>query len=215
MKQNNTRELKGIPTFIKRVYYPGSGKDLETLKFILSELKYVEDIIFCDYIEHLSQENLLNIDEWEVLKEINLTPFDFKKEDWTDFWFDDNRSISFAEPNQITSNLFILHNLKTHKVVRFYQLGTEGVGTFNVLSKCGLRPNLIFLADHGYGCNWDPNIWGEPESHSGKISFLKEFARNNRFLMVDKISTNPWGNYQNIQFIINTRWNLFVKNRPI
>lgn len=212
MKQNNTRELKGIPTFIKRVYYPGSGKDLETLKFILSELKYVEDIIFCDYIEHLSQENLLNIDGWEVLKEINLTPFDFNKEEWADFWFDDNRSTSFAEPNQITSNLYILHNLKTHKVVRFYQLGTEGVGTFNVLSKCGLRPNLIFLADHGFGGNWDPNIWGEPENYSDKVSFLKNMARYNRFIMVDSYSTNPWPDYS-LSPVGNTRWKFYFKNR--
>jgi hypothetical protein len=213
MDQNNKRDSSFIPTLIKRVYYPGSGKDLETLKFILSELKYVEDIIFCDYIEHLSQGNLLNIDGWEVLKEINLTPFDFNKEDWADFWFDDNRSTHNAQPNQISSNLYILHNLKTHKIVRFYQLGTEGVGTFNVLSKYGLRPNLIFLADHGFGCNWDPNIWGEPENYSDKVSFLKNMARHNRFIMVDSYSTNPWADYSFKTAIGNTRWKFYVKNK--
>jgi hypothetical protein len=52
-------------------------------------------------------------------------------------------------------------------------LATEGVGTYKVLSRFGLRPNLIFLADHGFGANWNPNLWGEPTNNSDKISFLK------------------------------------------
>ena len=31
---------------MKKVYYPGSGNDIETLKLILSEFKFVEDIVF-------------------------------------------------------------------------------------------------------------------------------------------------------------------------
>lgn len=55
MQQNNKREFNFFPTLMKRVYYPGSGKDVNTLKFILTELKYVEDIVFCDYIELLKR----------------------------------------------------------------------------------------------------------------------------------------------------------------
>lgn len=209
----NKRELKFLPTLMKRVYYPGSGNDVDSLKFILAELKYVEDIVFCDYIEHLSLKELSNIPEWEVLKEVPLTPFDFNKENWVDFWFDDVRSIHFAQANQLSSNLYILHNTKNHKVIRFYQLGTEGVGTYSVLSKCGLRPNLIFLADHGFGANWDPNIWGEPDKHSDKIPFLKTFAKYNKFIMVDERSTNPWDDYSFNTSIGTTRWKFYVKNK--
>lgn len=213
MKENNDRELLRVISILKRVYYPGSGKDLDTLEFILSDLKHVEDIIYCDYIEHLSVDDLTNLSDWEVIKEIPLTPSDFGKQNWDEFWFDHENSRQFAEPSQKASNLFILHNLKTHKIVRFFQLGTEGVGTYEALISSKLRPNLIFLADHGSGCNWDPNIWGEPESHSGKISFLKQLARNNRLILVDKISTNSWSDYQYVPFINNTRWNLYAKNR--
>ena len=45
MKENNERELMRVLPILRRVYYPGSGKDLETLKFILSDLKNVEDVI--------------------------------------------------------------------------------------------------------------------------------------------------------------------------
>ena len=202
-----------VISILKRVYYPGSGKDLETLKFILSDLKNVEDVIYCDYIEHLSVEDLATLIDWVVIKEIQLTPSDFGEQNWDEFWYRHEQSTQFAQPNQKESKLYILLNKKSHKVVRIYQLGAEGVGTYQVLCRSGLRPNLIFLADHGFGCNWDPNIWGEPESHSDKVSFLKQLARNNRFIMVDNISTNPWIEYQNIHFIINTRWNLFGKNR--
>ena len=213
MQENNDRELMRVLPILKRVYYPGSGKDLETLKFILKDLKNVEDVIYCDYIEHFSLEDLATLIDWEVIKVIQLTPSDFGEQNWDEFWYRHELSTQFAQPNQKESKLYILLNKKSHKVVRFYQLGTEGVGTYQVLCRSGLRPNLIFLADHGFGCNWDPNIWGEPESHSDKVSFLKQLARNNRFIMVDNISTNPWIEYQNIHFIINTRWNLFGKNR--
>ncbi len=213
MEQNNKREFKFFPTLMKRVYYPGSGKDVDTLKFILAELKYVEDIVFCDYIEHLSLEELSNIPEWEVLKEVPLTPFDFNKENWVDFWSEDVRSRHFAQPNQLSSNLYILHNTKNHKVIRFYQLGTEGVGAYSVLSKCGLRPNLIFLADHGFGANWDPNIWGESDKVSDKISYLKPLAINNRFILVDNVSTNPWDDYSFNPAIGSPRWKFYVKNK--
>jgi hypothetical protein len=213
MKENNERELMRVLPILRRVYYPGSGKDLETLKFILSDLKNVEDVIYCDYIEHLSVEDLATLIDWEVIKEIQLAPSDFGEQNWDEFWYRHEQSTQFAQPNQKESKIYILLNKKSHKVVRFYQLGAEGVGTYKVLCRSGHRPNLIFLADHGFGCNWNPNIWGEPENHSDKISFLKQLARNNRFIMVDKISTNPWSEYQNIDLIINTRWNLFVKNR--
>lgn len=213
MRETNYRASTRMLPLLKRVYYPGSGKDLDTLEFILSDLKHVEDIIYCDYIEHLSVDDLANLIDWQVIKEIQLIPSDFGKQIWDEFWYRHEQSPQFAQPNQKESKLYILLNKTSYKVVRFYQLGTEGVGTYKVLCRSGLRPNLIFLADHGFGCNWDPNIWGEPESHSDKVSFLKQLARNNRFIMVDNISTNPWIEYQNIHFIINTRWNLFVKNR--
>ena len=213
MKENYDRAFRRMLPLLKRVYYPGSGKDLETLKFILSEINLVEDLIFCDYIEHLSIEDLATLIDWEVIKEIQLTPSDFGEQNWDDFWYRHEHSTQFTQSNQKESKLYILLNKKSHKVVRFYQLGTEGVGTYKLLCKSGHRPNIIFIADHGFGCNWDPNIWGEPESHSDKVSFLKQIAINNRFLMVDKISTNPWNEYQNIQFINNNRWKLFVKNK--
>jgi hypothetical protein len=215
MTNSNKGELMRYLPFLKKVYYPGSGRDLETLSFILSELKFVEDIIYCDYKEHLELEEFSSVPDCEVLKVIPLNPYDFNKNDWAEFWFNHENSQQYAEPGQKVSNLFILHNIKTHKIVRFYQLGTEGVGTYEALISFRLKPNLIILADHDFGCNWNPNIWGEPETDSGKISFLKQLARNNRFILVDKTSTNPWSDYQNILFINNTRWNLYSKIRTI
>lgn len=213
MTNNNKREfLRHLP-ILKRVYYPGSGRDLETLSFILSELKFVEDIIYCDYIEHLELEELSSIPDWEILKVIPLNPYDFNKNDWAEFWFDHENSRQFAEPSQKASNLFILHNLKTHKIVRFYQLGTEGVGTYQVLCKSGHRPNLIFLADHGLGCNWQSNIWGEPYDYKENISYLKNLAERNSFILVDNQSTNSWSDYSIKYNLLNTRWDFYIKNK--
>lgn len=61
MIENNDRAFLGMLHLMKRVYYPGSGKDLDTLEFILSDLKHVENIVYCDYIEHLSVEDLANL----------------------------------------------------------------------------------------------------------------------------------------------------------
>lgn len=197
---------------LKKIYYPGSGTDLETLRLILSEFNFVEDIIFSDYIMHLAKHNLQELEDWEVIKEIPLTPGFFKKDNWGEFWYQDNRSTSFAQPNQIESTLYVLFHLKTHRIVRFFQLATEGVGTYKVLSRVGLRPNLIFLADHGFGANWNPNIWGEPTNNSDKISFLKNIAIKNRFIMVDKKSTDPWSEYQLDPNFQHERWCLYKRN---
>jgi hypothetical protein len=206
-------EYFGQLPFFKRIYYPGSGKDLKTLSFILSESKFVEDIIYCDYLTQLELDEISSLPEWEVLKAIPLNPNDFNKNDWSEFWFNYENNRYFDEVGQNASNLFILHNIKTHKIVRFYQLGTEVVGTYSVLISSGLPPNLIVLADYSFGSNWHPNIWGEPEDYYVKISFLKQLAKDNRYILVDKISANPWSDdYQDIQFIKNNRWNLFEKN---
>lgn len=215
MEENNHRYHVSELPLLKRVYYPGSGKDLDTLIFILSELRHVEDVIYCDYIEHLSSEDLANLIDWELIKEIQLTPSDFGRQNWGEFWYNHAQSTQFAQPNRIESKLYILLNKKSHKLVRLYRLGTEAVGTYQVLCKAGYRPNLILLSDHGFGNNWDPNIWGEPESHSNKVSFLKQLARNNRFILVDKFSTNPWSDYQTIPFTNNIRWSIFSRNRSL
>jgi hypothetical protein len=212
MKGNLKRKYSLIFHLLRRVYYPGSGKDLETLSLVLSQIKFVEDIIFCDYLVHLELEELSRLQGWEVLKVIPLTPMDFKKDSWTDFWYDHENSKSFAAPGQISSNLFILHNIKSHKIVRFFQLGTEGVGTYKALRSCGLRPNLIILADHGFGGNWNPNIWGEPSDNDLKVSYLKSWASENRFILVDNKSTRPWLDYSVEESFENPRWEFFVKN---
>jgi hypothetical protein len=38
MIENNDRAFLRMLHLMKRVYYPGSGKDLDTLEFILSEI---------------------------------------------------------------------------------------------------------------------------------------------------------------------------------
>lgn len=207
--QSNSRMMP----FVRRVYYPGSGKDIDALKFVLDNLIHVDEIIFSDYIEQLTLDEIGSINEWMVLKEILLNPEDFNQRSWTDFWFDHPHSAHFAQPGNKESKLFILFNKKSHRLVRFYQLGTDGVGTFKILIRNKHRPNLIFLADHGFCGNWNPNIWGEPEEHDNKVSFLKEFALNNniRYLMVDKFSTKPWTNFQLAPFKDNERWDLYTK----
>lgn len=216
-KHNMVRKFNNPLYFpiMKKLYYPGSGKDLDTLKLILSEFKFVEDIVFSDYILHLSTNELQTLEHWELIKVIPLTPGFFRKDSWEEFWYPDDRSRSFAEPNQIDSTLHVLFHKKTHKIVRFYQLGTEGVGTYKVLSRCGLRPNLIFLVDHDFVDNWDPNIWGEPSVNSGQISFLKSEAFRNRFIMVDKKTTYPWSDYQIDPNFHHERWSLFKREELV
>ncbi len=204
-------ELAHQINHLKKVYYPGSGKDSATLNFLLSELRNLEDIFFCDYLEHLEVTEMNLIPNWEVLNIIPLTPQEFSRNSWQEFWFDHDSSEQFAQPNHKDSKLFILHNKETHKLVRLYQMGTEGVGTYQALLDSRKRPNLIILADHGFGCNWSPNIWGEPESFDERISYLKELAMDNNFILVDSKSTNPWLEYAMICPFNETRWNLYKK----
>ncbi len=209
----NKLELAHQINHLKKVYYPGSGKDSATLNFLLSELRNLEDIFFCDYLEHLEVTEMNLIPNWEVLNIIPLTPQEFSRNSWQEFWFDHENSEQFAQPNHKDSKLFILHNKETHKLVRLYQMGTEGVGTYQALLDSRKRPNLIILADHGFGCNWSPNIWGEPESFDERISYLKELAMDNNFILVDSKSTNPWPEYAMICSYNETRWNLYKKSK--
>lgn len=200
---------------LKRVYYPGSGKDLDTLKFILSDFKYVEDIFYCDYLEHLSVEDLANLSDWELIKEIPLTPADFRKEHWDEFWYNHEQSAHIAQPNQMASYLYILLHKKSYKVVRFYQLASEGAGTYEVICKAGYTPNIIFLADADQDFNWFPNIWGEPLSYTGRVTFLQKLALRrlgsvSRFIMVDEKTTNPWNGFEISSYIQHTRWSLYI-----
>ncbi len=197
---------------ITKIYYPGSGQDLKTLIQILEKFKNISEIFFCDYLEHISDDELTTITNWELLKKAELTSMYFNQENWSEFWYNHPNSFQFAEPNSKTSNLFILYNSKTKQTVRFYQLATEGVGTYRILIKNKLRPQLIFLADYGFGCNWDPNIWGDIVANDCKTSYLKRFARNTNYIMVDKISTNPWLNYSLINDVNIDRWDLYIKN---
>ena len=210
-----SRDFKFLLPAFKKIYYPGSGKDKNTLMFILSEFPFAEDIIFCDYIEHLSTEDLAELGDWEIIRIIDLAPSDFNKGNWDEFWYSHEGCTHFAEPNQKESKLYILLNRKSHQVVRFFQLGTEAVGTYQVIRRSGHRPNLIFLADHGFGGNWHPNIWGESPIYSDKQSFLKSLARHNQFIMIDKITTHPWENYRHIPTFLNDRWELYSRNREI
>jgi hypothetical protein len=210
-----SRDFRFLLPAFKKIYYPGSGKDKNTLMFILSEFPFVEDIVFCDYVEHLSTDDLMELGNWEILKIINLEPSDFKKNNWSEFRYPDDRSMQVAEPNQMESKLYILLNRKSNRVVRFFQLGTEALGTYQVICRSGIRPNLIFLADYGFGGNWHPNIWGEAIDHSEKKSFLKSMAKLNQFIMIDRMSTIPWENYLHIPSFTNDRWDLYRRNREI
>jgi hypothetical protein len=74
----NTRlEVKQDLNRLKKVYSPCSGKDSATLNFLLSELDNLEDIFFCDYLEHIELDEMNLIPNWEVLNVIPLTPQEF------------------------------------------------------------------------------------------------------------------------------------------
>lgn len=210
MKTNNLNNSKNYIKSITKVYYPSSGNDIDTLQFILNEFPHAKEIFFCDYLVHISTEDLATIQDWEVIRIINLFPSDFGKQSWGDFWFENQNSTSFSGPKQNLSNLFILYNKITHNIVRFFQLGTEGVGTYRILKSCDLNPNLIFLADHGFGGNWHDNYWGQPAPNYNGTSYLKSFARYNNYIMVDKI-TNPWTDFTENNVFHNSRWTLYYR----
>jgi hypothetical protein len=204
------RVMSQYSHMINKVYYPGSGQDVKALKFILEELKDVHDIVFCDYILHLSEADFEALPDWEILKKKSLFPGDFGRKEWSSFWSKVPGSLQHAEPGQMPSTLWVIYQKSTHRVVRFYQLGTEALGTYDVLIFNDLQPDLIFLADHGFGSNWNANSWGQPSPDSEKQAFLAEIAVDNPFLLVDAESTRPWANYQLRAGAENSRWRFYI-----
>ncbi len=185
--------LQQYGTEIKRVYYPGAGMDFSPLHLFGRFIKDV-DLYFSDYISIPELHATLRRLENSVRTNI-LTPQDFNKESWEDFWPTniDRAEMMGHEPSEAWGRKFEFHTKKLDCTLTY--MGTEGVQTARVLCENQLAPEVLVLQDHG-GCT-NYALFG------GENSFLHQAMKNclPKYILMDPTGaedTKIWPGYEQV-----------------
>jgi hypothetical protein len=193
---NITDYLETNPDVGKVLYYPGSGTDFEMMKIFI-ESSTINEVYYADYMDNVNIDQALGAlgGEWDVINESVLIPLNFHKKSWADFWYDNVVSTKFSGPHHAHGIRITLQKNKTGKIVTFYYLKTEGIGTYKVLLENEIRPDVIILQDHGFGCQWAGASFGyNGDVQTSLYGTSKAFHHFPKYLFVG-VNTSVWQGY--------------------
>jgi len=179
----------------KTLYYPGAGNDFQTLKLFV-ENSSINDVYYSDYhSKKINIEVLMSIlgDNWSLISKIDLTPMNFNKKEWSDFWFNLEKAAHYSKPENAYGIKFIFKHL-SGKEFALYYLGTEAIKTYLILLENKINIDLVVLQDHGTGDNWSEFGIGQDIKDFG-LSKVSDFLPS--LLFVGK-NTVPWNGYKQI-----------------
>ena len=177
------------------LYYPGAGNDFQTLKLFV-ENSSMNEVYYSDYHhQNINVEILMSIlgDNWSLINRIDLSPEDFKQNEWSDFWFNLEKAAHYAKPINAYGIKFIFKHLSGKEFTLHY-LGTEAIKTYLILLENNIKIDLIVLQDHGTGDNWSEFGIGQDIKDIG-LSKVSDFLPS--LLFVGK-NTVPWNGYKQI-----------------
>lgn len=187
--------LDSIVDLGKTLYYPGAGNDFQTLKLFV-ENTTINEVYYADYnSQRINIGNLISVlgDNWILISKIDLSPVDFKQNEWSDFWFNLEKAAYYSKPIDAYGTKFIFKHL-SGKEFTFYYLGTEAIKTYLILLDNAINIDLLILQDHGTGDNWSEFGIGQDIKDIG-LSEVSDFLPS--FLFVGK-NTVPWNGYKQI-----------------
>jgi hypothetical protein len=160
LKDNELEELGGSV-----LYYPGAGTDWEPI-LTFAPNSHIDTFVFVDYMKTKDSvmKSLKDHSAWEILEVEDLSPQDFGKKDWKEFWASNQRLgniervagyyLESKESNNLFACKFRLR-LKSNKEVDLYYIHADGIETFKVLYEHGWKIRVLLVQEHGWGGNWD------------------------------------------------------------
>jgi hypothetical protein len=175
------------------LYYPGAGTDIQPLK-LFAQHPQVTRVIYADYLtgesrRHDVREFIVHLGP--VAEPEGLAPAEFFCNGWTDFWSDTQNHQPHTNPDHAFGLRCFLRNPFGRRPIRFDYLATEGIGTYSVLVKAGIRPSIVVLQEHsgnaktwfGSGC--------ELHSMALECDALPE-------MLLVASNTDPWPGYERV-----------------
>jgi hypothetical protein len=158
-------------------YYPGSGTDMGPMWLAINEFS-AGTVIYTDYLE--TRSRLLNMLRecwaWAKVGETQkVSSNDFGSVGWDAFWPRDERSRLFSGPSKSWGLTCMLDVMG--RQVRLIFLGTDAHQTYANLLNTRLQPHIVWLQDHGFGCNWTDYaghslMWEAAVQHEGLPKYL-------------------------------------------
>ena len=150
------------PDSFKTVYYPGAGNDFSSLQ-LFGKYANTGQIYFSDYYTASEITKIRERLDERGENVVQLTPAHFKRNNWSDFWPNENNK--WFNGNQIICDTInpiyswgrkikINHSNELNKTFDFYYLGTEAIKTAEILIKNKIYPDVLVLQDHGFGGGW-------------------------------------------------------------
>jgi hypothetical protein len=155
----------------KTVYYPGADNDYSPLNLFAYHTD-IQQVYFSDYGSNIKQSGLHTLANLEFLEDDvpfhlyqlrefrHLSPRDFGKSFWGEFWHPSPNSHEFGKPENAWG--IKIGMICNNEPFDFIYLGTEGVGTVSVLLENKIIPDVLVLQEHETGGNW--SVFGGTDS---------------------------------------------------
>lgn len=191
------------------IYYPGADKDFSPLELFAHHTD-VKAVYYSDYGSNIKQSGLHTLTNLESLEDddpfylyqlrdfMHLTPRDFGKSFWGEFWHPNPNSHEFGKPENAWG--IKIGMICNNEPFNFVYLGTEGVGTAMVLLENKIFPNVVVIQDHSTGGNWT-NFGGNSSplylvfrQHMPKYIFTEPNINKSLWPGYEQI-TEPWSYY--------------------
>ena len=182
------------------LYYPGGGTDFKTLKLFVEKTS-INQVYYSDYSANkLDIANLVSKlgEDWTLIHQSDLKPKDFNQNKWSDFWYNLESAVEHGQPENAYALKLNFKNDVLGKEFVFYYLGTEAIKTYHILLNNDIKPDVIVLQDHGFGGNWDNQIFGFSENKIPKFyGISKVSASLAQYIFVGE-NTKPWPEYKQL-----------------
>lgn len=180
------------------LYYPGAGNDFETMKLFIDSTT-INTVYYADYLEKFKIDILIQKlgDNWSLINQEEIYPQDFNQTKWSDFWYNLDTAVHFGKPEAAYGIKLILKNTQEKECTLFY-LGTEAIMTYHILLQNNIKPDVIILQDHGFGGNWENQVFGFSENKTSKFyGISKVSASLPQYIFVGE-NTTPWSEYKQL-----------------
>ncbi|MCE9614887.1 MAG: hypothetical protein K8T26_11460 [Lentisphaerae bacterium] len=138
------------------LYYPGAGTDSGPFR-LFAGAAGVATIVYADYMttRNDAEAFFAQIAGEATVQIEGMKPGDFGAEAWDDFWPNNPASRSHATPDGAFALQARFSAVPGGPPIRFIYLATEAIQTFTILVRARIKPTVVVLQDHGFGCNWD------------------------------------------------------------
>ncbi len=136
------------------LYYPGSGDDYGPMLHLYQQFKW--SAVF--YVDYLSKRNdaLKMVRDMPGTQSTDIQPLGprfMRQRAWNRYWHTNPASQRFAVSRSAFAFACDL-SIEDAATFRYHFYRTDAVQTYENLLNTGVKPTVVVLQDHGWGCNW-------------------------------------------------------------